>query len=99
MAALDSTLTWDQRLGRWANAGTVVGIVVAAIVWAVGLIVSIPWWVGLLAGLVAWVVILNTFVALGRWSQPNAPVLASTSEPESRDTTPQLSEAEREDLQ
>src|SRR5687767_12732184 len=80
MAALDPALTWDERLGRWSDVATVVGVVVTAGVWAVGWLFGIPWWVGLLAGLVAWVVVLNAFVALGRQATPAAePMPASDS--------------------
>jgi cell division septum initiation protein DivIVA len=99
LAGLDSVLTWDQRLGRWANVGTVAGIVVTAVVWGVGWLFNIPWWVGLLLGLVAWVIVLNTLVALGRRATPATETTTATPAHANNDPSPTPPQTEPQEVE
>lgn len=73
LLAKDPALNFDQRLQRWVNVATAIGIVVSLVSGGIaGWIFSNPW-IGVVIGLVFWVVLLNTFVALGRRAQPSTP--------------------------
>ena len=66
IAALDPTLTRDQRLGRWANIVQIAGVPVTLIVGVVASWLFDNAWIGVVVGLGVWILALNGFVALWR---------------------------------
>src|SRR5947209_5797940 len=83
IAALDPTLTTDQRLARWADIVALAGVPVTLITGAVGLWVLNNPWVGVVVGLGIWNLALSGLVALRRLRSSGSPEASAGEQPES----------------
>src|SRR5215213_7519176 len=101
IAALDPALTWDQRLGRWANIVQITGVPVTLIVGVVASWLFDNAWIGVVVGLGVWILALNGFVALWRLrSRASAePATSGSASPQPAPTSADVRQAQEAEIE